>query len=339
MRDAYEALSSVMNVKRLILPHMFAAGTKRHEVIGTLLSQLYYAWTLLRLCIKEKKSTLLICADTHYSALLVARLLRLLKKDIRVYLLNFFIHELGKYKLVKTILILLFSPRVGMLAQADDEVSYFRRLNAHISIELAPYALSQDAIPNLLPEEICLGDYVFVGGRSNRDHNTVIKTARILPSISFVIISSKRCYINEELPPNVMMLEDISSHEFHTLLAGSRCTIVSLKENTGSSGQMVALAAMRYGKLVLYSEMPAVSQYFVNGDSGIAFRTADSDDLATKLSHHFPDKTLCHNIGQAAKRKFETEHTRARYLSKLVAHLRSWLSDLEIFDPPEQDNI
>lgn len=337
--DAYEALTAVMDIKPVVLPHTWHATTKRGEVVGTILCQLRHARTLLSLCAKERRTTLLICADNHYSALLVARLLQPLWKNVRVYLLNFYLHELGKNAIVKTVLRLLLSQKVAILVQTHDEVAYFRNLNARMSIEMAPFSLPERgwmSIPCIPSEEIRLGDYVFAGGRSNRDHQTVIKAADKLPHIPFVIAASKRYAIEGRLPANVRLLEDLPSDEFHTLLAGSRCVVISLKENVGSSGQMVTLAAMHYGKLVLYSEMPAISQYFADGKAGVAFRAADCDDLARKLSRYFPDTASCDDIGRAAKHQAEALHSRSRFLAKLVSHLTAWASELDRGRRPER---
>lgn len=329
MSDAYQALRALMDIRQVVLPHTWTSGTKRHEVFGTILGQLRHAWTLLFMCAKNRNTTLLICADNHYSALLVARLLHIVGRDVRVYLINFYLHEMGKYAAVKTIMRLLLSRKVAMLVQAPDEVTYFRNLHAHMDIAVAPFALSEDAIPHISAEEISLGDYVFAGGRSNRDHQTVINVADRLPHIPFVVAASKRYAIRECLPKNVRLVEDVPSNKFHTLLAGSRCVVLSLKKNTGSSGQMVALAAMQYGKLVLYSDMPTISQYFEDGKTGVAFRSADRDDLVEKLSKYFSDLTSCEEIGRAAMHHAEMQHSRKRFLSKMVVHLMAWVAEFD----------
>jgi glycosyltransferase involved in cell wall biosynthesis len=324
LSDAYKSLVSVRDVRRIVLPRTWTAGTKRHEIVHTILGQLRYAWTLLVMCAKDRYTSLLICADHHYSALLVSRVLRLLGKNIRVYLIDFYLHELGGCAIVKMIVRALLSSRVAILVQAPDDAAYFRNLNGRVNIAVAPFALPENAIPCFPPDSICLGDYVFVGGRSNRDHRTVIKAAEMLPHIPFVVVASKRYSIKERLPENVHLLEDIPSDKFHNLLAGSRCVVLSLKENIGSSGQMVALAAMHYGKLVLYSDMPAISQYFDDGKTGIAFRTGDFRNLVEKLSNCFPNSQLCEEVGQSAKRYVEAHQTRDHFLAKMVSHLAAW---------------
>lgn len=327
LSDAYDALSNIRPMRRVILPHTWKASTKRREIVGTIVGQLRHACSLIKVCWPERRPTILICADNHYSALLVARCLRIFRRDIRVYLLNFFLHELGRRLVVKVILKLLFSPKCALLVQSCDEVDYYNALNPRLAVEIAPYALPKGAIPDIPSSEIRLGNYVFAGGRSNRDYQTIIAAAERLPGVPFLIAASKRYAITSELPPNVQLKEDIPSDEFHRLLAGSRCVVVSLKENTGSSGQMVVLAAMYYGKLVLYSEMPAIGQYFRGEKTGIAFRSGDYRDLTEKIEACCRNDELCLEIGVAGKQHFELFHTRDRFLAIMQHHIMKWVSD------------
>jgi hypothetical protein len=63
-----------------------------------------------------------------------------------------------------------------------------------------------------------------------------------------------------DVPPNVTLKKDIDKKSFFSLLSRSRMVVIPLLENVGSSGQMVCLAAMQYGKAIVYTDFDVISQ-------------------------------------------------------------------------------
>ena len=243
----------------------------------------------------------------------------------RLYLFNFYLHELGRNRLVRLILRLVLSPSVGLCVNSPNEVDYFSALAPGTHVDHYPY--SGQAIGGVSKDDVGLGDFVFAGGYSNRDYETVVAAARRLSHTEFVLVCSAANHLPGNLPSNVRVLRDTDHLVFSSLLAGSRCVIVPLKNDVGSSGQMVALGAMQFGKLTLYADFAAVSQYFIDGVTGVAYRPGDADDLCTKLVAFAEDPSVATRIGTAARESFRREFSSASvYSARIAQHALRFLS-------------
>jgi hypothetical protein len=77
--------------------------------------------------------------------------------------------------------------------------------------------------------------------------------------------------------------------------------VLPLKKDVGSSGQMVALAAMQLARCVIYTEIPVVGQYFSDGQTGIACPIGDLERLVALIARWYPDKAGAGRIGRAAQ--------------------------------------
>lgn len=263
--------------------------------------------------------TLLITDSAHYPCLLLARLLSALGIRKQVYLLNFYIHGLGSRAGVRRVLGWLIGRNISILVQSPSERGYFRALAPHADIRYFPYC--RPPIRAVDTGEIRTGDYVFSGGYTNRDYDTLIAAARDLPDVPFVIVSSRLNRLRGGLPPNVRHLLDIDLRSFQNLLAGSRLVVIPLKENVGASGQMVALAGMQFSKAVVYPDFDTVSQYFVDGISGVQYRAGEADFLRDVIRGLFDDLDRIGRIGAAAHRRWEECFTMDRLEAALLDHI------------------
>ena len=81
-----------------------------------------------------------------------------------------------------------------------------------------------------------------------------------------VIICSRLNQMAENLPKNVTVLQDVPKEEFNGYLKNAKIAVIPLKEETGASGQMVALSAMSLKRPVIYSDVSSIAQYFTNGN-------------------------------------------------------------------------
>jgi glycosyltransferase involved in cell wall biosynthesis len=91
-----------------------------------------------------------------------------------------------------------------------------------------------------------------------------------------------------------------------------------LKEKTGSSGQMVALAAMLFKKPVIYTNIDSVSQYFENGISGIPYEINNAEDLANKINCLLSDPQLREKLGTNAYKTYSEKYHISKYCEFLA---------------------
>jgi glycosyltransferase involved in cell wall biosynthesis len=110
------------------------------------------------------------------------------------------------------------------------------------------------------------GGYIFCGGNTRRDFQTLIAAVRGLPypvrivTMSDAVIAGHGSALNEgELPLNVEVVRHDGSETFVDHMASARLAVLPIKrDNISASGIGVYLASMALGKCVITSEGPAV---------------------------------------------------------------------------------
>jgi glycosyltransferase involved in cell wall biosynthesis len=274
----------------------------------------------LRLCISPrlyKENRLLVCEAGHYSTLLLARLFRIVGARRSVFLLNFYLHELGANRWVRLVLGALLTDDVYVVAQAASDVEYFRAFLPAENVLYQPYCqgpLDLDGYDG------AQRDFVFAGGWTNRDYDALFRSAATLPHIDFVVAVSARSVINETRPPNVEVVFDSEPTVFHRLMAESRLVVLPLKRDVGSSGQMVLLAAMQLGKPVVVSNIGAIRDYVADGVTALCYTPGDDAELARLLHDLCASAVERRALGSAGQQRY-MERFQPEYYNRAVVRL------------------
>jgi glycosyltransferase involved in cell wall biosynthesis len=308
MRDQFELTVRVRNKGRTKL-----AG--RRELVARelpLLAELLVSPGMYR------RRSLLICSSGHYAGLVASRLLGLLHREVRVFLYNFYLHGLGRRHLIRRFLSFLLTERVAVVAQSEADLNYFGSLSSRPSLLLVPYC--QDPVKGIRVDDVALGGYVFAGGYTNRDYDRLLRCARHLPNIDFIVACSSLNRIAEPLPENVEIHRDLDSGTFHRLLAGARLVVVPLVDDLGASGQMVTLAAMQLGKATVVPGSPSIAQYVEDNVSGVVYDRTDSG-LCNAIRSAYHDKPRLLKLGAAARERYYSRFRRASFDDPLLEAL------------------
>jgi glycosyltransferase involved in cell wall biosynthesis len=122
--------------------------------------------------------------------------------------------------------------------------------------------------------ERCDEGYFFSGGYSNRDYVSLIKLFNNRKERLVIAASKQNSDLTEyieknSVSENITLFYDISQEEFTDLLMKSRATIFIMMHDTGASGQMVVLNAMKHRKLVIATKTDVLNEYIENNVSGI----------------------------------------------------------------------
>jgi len=230
---------------------------------------------------------------------------------------SFFLHGLGRKKIVQKILRFLFSnKRILLIVQSDYEAGYYSQLMDKARVISFPFC--QHEVPT--SEDCGKGEgYIFAGGHTNRDYECLLRAARRV-NHDFLIICSRSYQIDEtnQKPCNVRILKEASARDFNGYLKNSKIVIIPLKEKTGSSGQMVALAAMLFKKPTIYTNIDSVSQYFEDGISGIPYEINNAEDLADKIHRLLADSQLRETLGANAYKAYYEKFHISKYCESLA---------------------
>lgn len=124
-----------------------------------------------------------------------------------------------------------------------------------------------------IPEE----KYFFSGGSSNRDYTTLIKAFDGLNQK--LIIACKPENINiKEIPENITVLNNAYGIAFSDLIKDAYALILPINDPNVSSGQLVLLNGMRFGKCSIITGGNCMIDY-VKDDYAISVPAKSVDDL------------------------------------------------------------
>jgi glycosyltransferase involved in cell wall biosynthesis len=269
------------------------------------------------------KNQLIVCENCHVSVLLFGKWLRILGIPQRIYLLNFYLHDMGKAAIVKTILAFLLRQDVGIMAYSASDRDYFKKLSPTADVRFTPWCGEDGFDAGDLP--IKDGDYIFAGGYANRDYNFFIRCAAAFPKQRFMIVCSKRNRIAGGPPENVEIFNDISPQEFHARMAASKAIVIPLKNDVGASGQMVAVAAMKLGKAILYPDFNGVAHYFEDKVSGLQYKAGNIDSLKNAISFVLENPSVCMKIGAKARQQWQARFRGDQLNKALEQHATEFL--------------
>lgn len=286
-----------------------AGGRSRSRVEITkrtlILMELWFALRLLAAPRLARGDWRFLCLSGHYGTMLWARVMKALGRPQRVHLANFYLHELGAHPAVRAALRFLLTTDVQVVAQSRADEDYFRQFLPADNVFLLPY--TQGSAREL--NGTVSGDYVFSGGWTNRDYDALFRCARRLSDVPFTVVASAQSRITEPVPSNVTLYEDLDTESFERLLAGSRLAAIPLARDTGSSGQMVLLAAMEHAKPVVVPRIGAVQDYVDEGATGLLYELGDETELERAIATVYADESLAASMGRRARSVYEQKFT------------------------------
>jgi glycosyltransferase involved in cell wall biosynthesis len=124
--------------------------------------------------------------------------------------------------------------------------------------------------------------YFFSGGSSNRDYGTLIKAFE--GGDQKLIIACKPENINVKvIPPNVTILYDAYGISFSNLIKNAYAVILPIQDPNISSGQLVLLNAMRFGKCSIVTAGNCMADY-LNENYAISVPAKSVDELRAAVA-------------------------------------------------------
>jgi glycosyltransferase involved in cell wall biosynthesis len=290
---------------------------KKQIVMVIFFNIFYFAY---RFVVRERQKYDVILLAHHVVAipyLFLVKIFPFLNARKNIIVMSFFLHGLGAKKIVQKILRFLFSKKeVLLIVQSGYEAGYYSQLMDKARVIHFPFC--QHEVP--ASEDCGKGEeYIFAGGYTNRDYECLFKAAKSI-NHKFLFICSGSDQIDEvnQKPDNVRILRETSARDFNGYLKNSKIVIIPLKGKTGSSGQMVALAAMLFKKPIIYTNIDSVSQYFEDGVSGIPYEINDAEDLSNKIHRLLADPQLRETLGAKAYKTYYEKYHISKYCESLA---------------------
>jgi glycosyltransferase involved in cell wall biosynthesis len=167
--------------------------------------------------------------------------------------------------------------------------------------------------------------YIFCGGRTNRDFDTVLKAVSGLRCPTVIVAAAAERF-SVEVPENVSVHRDIPSEDFNRLMQEAGIVVVALKRHDVSSGQVLLNQAMQHGKAVVVTAVAGMEAYVTDGEDALLVAPGDAQDMKSKLRLLVDSAERRQNMGRAARMTFErsfNSQTFARALFEAIAGVRA----------------
>ena len=161
--------------------------------------------------------------------------------------------------------------------------------------------------------------YFFSGGTSNRDYRTLLKAFEDFPE-RLKIICRQHDLKGLMLPPNVEVRYGIYGEEFIEVMRQSLAVVIPLGRDAVSSGHMLLLQAMRWGKPIILTHQAGVMDY-VDDHSVLLVQTSSHEDIRQAVLCLKDDKELCTRLGNSAAHRYNENYTGAKYAARLASLL------------------
>lgn len=143
-------------------------------------------------------------------------------------------------------------------------------------------------------------NYIFSGGRSNRDYKTLFKAVEEL-DYPTKIVAQKFNISGLDVPENVNVYFNVFGDFFDELLARAAVVVIPLDRPDESSGQLVLLQAMSYGKPIIVTENRGLLDYIEPGKNAFTVPPHDYHSLRTELKNLFENPLLKKMLGNNAR--------------------------------------
>lgn len=184
---------------------------------------------------------------------------------------------------------------------SESEKEYYAKL---FDISADKFVSEKLGIEDLVNKyDVTQGEYYVAAGRSNRDYQFLRDSwSKKNPILKIICDTCKGT--NTE---NIFYNKQCHNEEYFRELAGCNVAIVPLEDERISSGQLVFLQAMMFGKPVIVTDNETVYNYVQNGVNGIIIdKSKKCLEDALKLLN---EKTYYEKVSKDAREIFEKEYT------------------------------
>lgn len=157
------------------------------------------------------------------------------------------------------------------------------------------------------------GNYILSAGRSNRDYDFLIRALQGGKQQVKIVCDA----LPGGKEKNIQIYDNVYYEKFFQMIADCYCVVIALKNSDISSGQLVILQAMQFGKPVIVTQSRAVADYLSDGEEGFLI-PKDEQSLREKIDLLYNDKELYNRMSAKARESYEKNFS-MRSLGKQVA--------------------
>lgn len=159
---------------------------------------------------------------------------------------------------------------------------------------------------------------ILSAGRSGRDYPTLAAALKDEDVAISIICDNAEAIAGVATAGNIKILRACYGADYIKEIKDSDIVVVPLSVTDISAGQMVIIQAMAYGKPVVVTNTPTISDYIVDGENGLLVRHRDPDDLRAKVLALRDDPLLRARLAAGARQTYETQFSQRAHVRHIV---------------------
>ncbi len=203
-----------------------------------------------------------------------------------------------------------------VICYSSYEAEYYKALFNLTKTNFVPLQLGKSFEDSFEKINNSQSDYIFSAGQSNRDYDTLIKIYDKI-ELPLLIATTNKLIIPSFLGEKIS-LKQLTGEEFQKALYYAKIVVIPLCSTNVSSGQIVLINAMAYGKCVIITEANWTKDYLTHGENAWIVPPKDSKALAEAIRYISINDNIRKKIGDNAREYYKQNLSGEAFANRLI---------------------
>jgi len=269
----------------------------------------------IRLLWDARRAKCLVVCSSMIEVLVVGALRRLMAPRLKIIAFDFLLPDLNGAHALPARLLRNFD-HIACIRSPDIEI--IERQTGADPRRMS--FLAFPANPELVDREAADDGYVYSGGNTQRDWDTLMAALAKAPtSVRAIISTTAPIAVPAGMEDRVEVIGPVPPAQGRELVRRSSVVVLAHYDTDLAHGPLVLLDAMALGKPIVATATGGTIDYITDERTGIVVPPGDSDALASALERLASDPALRERLGRAARAECEQRLTPEAFTRQLIA--------------------